>query len=667
MVILLLPAIGYAQKVVDPELKSPALEQRLDDYLKLPSDADVESKQFLAEIIDDVSEKTPIMTRVRAMSYWAGELSYEEDFEAAYQVLNDLSEPVENSGAIDPQAELLATRVDLLTRQGKRGEAFLLVPKLERLLEQTSSPRIRYYAHNLLASVYTQWERYDTALSNLLSAQQALGEMESTLNTGRRLYLLSQIADIQTRLEQWKSAINTVEENVSTAVAEGFDGIAYNLWFTKYYAQTSSKKYEQSLESLAKAFAIAEKHDFMADQVIILNNFGDAYMKLGQYEKGIAHLQEAKALAKQTDYQEMAATIDFNLGYIAVKQGDSLGIKQMEQMLKKFRETLPDSELEVVLGEMADAYGLVGNYQAQAKLLKERIDLKQELLQQSQSENLATLQAVYKSRDKAQQIDLLEQQNELKEQQIQNNKQRQLIWLLLAIVGLVSIALVVMLYLKSKRANQLLNKANEQLADQSQRDPLTGLWNRRALQEAMQSRSKLQQTSTDGLILLDIDYFKKINDVYGHAIGDTVLKEIARRLQNVCRGSDRLIRWGGEEFLFYVKDIDLEQLRQFAARILHAVGTDPIKVDKHMIQMTATVGFIQLPFAGVSEEFVNWERTLQIADMALYTGKAHGRNRACGVAGLNVDYETAKHALENDFSEAIEQGWVSIVTIPGPK
>ncbi|MGM0526319.1 MAG: tetratricopeptide repeat-containing diguanylate cyclase [Pseudomonadota bacterium] len=667
MVILLLPAIGYAQKVVHAELKSTELEQRLDDYLKLPRDSEVESKQFLAEIVDEVNAETPFMTRVRAMSYWAGELGYEENFEAAYEVLDELKETVENSEVIDVQAELLATRVDLLTQEGKRGEAFLLVPKLERLLEQTSSPRVRYYAHNLLASVYTQWERYDTALSNLLSAQQSLGEMESSLNTGRRLYLLSQIADIQTRLEQWQSAINTVEENVSTAIAEGFDGIAYNLWFTKYYAEVSSEKYEQSIESLSKAYAIAEAEGFLSEQVVILNNFGDAYMKLGQYEKGIEHLNEAKELAAETGYEEMTATIDFNLGYIAVQQGDSLGIKQMEEMLRGFRETLPESELEFVLGEMADAYGLVGNYQAQAELLKERIDLKQEILQQSQAENLATLQAVYKSRDKAQQIELLEQQNELKEQQIQNNQQRQLIWLLLAVVGLVSIALVVMLYLKSKRANQLLNKANEQLADQSQRDPLTGLWNRRALQEAMQNRSQLQHSSTDGLILLDIDYFKKINDVYGHAIGDIVLKEIARRLQNVCRGSDRLIRWGGEEFLFYVKDIDLEQLQQLAARVLHGVGTDPIKVEKHTIQMTATVGFIQLPFAGVSEDFIDWERTLQIADMALYTGKAHGRNRACGVTGLNVDYDTAKEALENDFSEAIEQGWVSIVTIPGPK
>ncbi len=87
---------------------------------------------------------------------------------------------------------------------------------------------------------------------------------------------------------------------------------------------------------------------------------------------------------------------------------------------------------------------------------------------------------------------------------------------------------------------------------------------------------------------------------------------------------------------------------------------------EELIHVTTTIGFSQLPFAGVSEDQVDWERALQIADMALYTGKTQGRNRACGVTALHVDYQQARKALEHDLSEAVEQNWVELTTIKGP-
>ena len=267
---------------------------------------------------------------------------------------------------------------------------------------------------------------------------------------------------------------------------------------------------------------------------------------------------------------------------------------------------------------------------------------------------------------------MLERQNELKQQLLEINEQRNLIWLLLGIVAVFAALFVFLMYRKARRANLRLKEANNLLADQSRRDPLTGLWNRRALQEEMEARKQHGErreaaAHSDGLILLDIDFFKRINDKYGHAAGDKVLIEISQRLQKECRASDKLIRWGGEEFLFLVRNVSSADLEEMSERILKAIAKEPIAYEGQEIFVTTTIGFIRLPFADIPEHEMDWEKVLQVADMALYTGKAHGRNRACGVTDLYVEYGTARSVLESDLSEALNKNWISMVTIEGPE
>ncbi|HAD47927.1 MAG TPA: hypothetical protein DCF92_03715, partial [Idiomarina sp.] len=161
------------------------------------------------------------MSVVRAKAYYASQLFYNEESKRAYSLLDALKQQVNASGLVDAQAEVLATRMDLLNIEGKRGDAFLLVPELERLLKQTLTPRVRFYGYNLLSSIYVDWRRYEDALKHLLAAQTALNQMDSALNQGRRLYLLTSMAGIQNSLEQWSAAIETVNSAVSEAQQAG--------------------------------------------------------------------------------------------------------------------------------------------------------------------------------------------------------------------------------------------------------------------------------------------------------------------------------------------------------------------------------------------------------------------------------------------------------------
>jgi diguanylate cyclase (GGDEF)-like protein len=122
--------------------------------------------------------------------------------------------------------------------------------------------------------------------------------------------------------------------------------------------------------------------------------------------------------------------------------------------------------------------------------------------------------------------------------------------------------------------------------------------------------------------LLDIDYFKTINDTYGHAAGDRVLVEISRRLRATVRDSDILGRWGGEEFLVVFTDADPEAGRVGSERIRLAIAREPVALGPDVsVWVTVSVGV-----AGRAPDARLSDGTLAAADGALYEAKAGGRN-----------------------------------------
>ncbi|MDA6067967.1 diguanylate cyclase [Idiomarina abyssalis] len=649
------------------------MEERLDEYLSTFGAEEGESKTILFDVLDKVSSKTPVATRARAKSYEAFWYYYEGETELAFEKIDELLALAENSELADVKAEARATQVELLQADGKQGEAFLLISDVEIPLANTRMPRVRYYAHNLISRIYADWNRYDDALRHLLLAQQAVNETNNERTQIRKQYLDYSIAIIQSELKNWDGALKTINEAISNAKKNGLEYDLPNFYLHKSNVEAEMGDRDASLISLRKAYDVAIKDDRKYLIPVLLNNYGDHYMYEENWEEARSHLQEALELAKEVDDKWMAQTIHFNLGFIKVHEGDAeSGLEEMREAVEFYREEDIKTEVEGLLGELAEAYELAGQHQKQAETLKQQMELMEELYQSDQQQNLANLQQLYESKDKEQQIELLERQNELKQQLLEINEQRNLIWLLLGIVAVFAALFVFLMYRKARRANLRLKEANNLLADQSRRDPLTGLWNRRALQEEMEARKQHGErreaaAHSDGLILLDIDFFKRINDKYGHAAGDKVLIEISQRLQKECRASDKLIRWGGEEFLFLVRNVSSADLEEMSERILKAIAKEPIAYEGQEIFVTTTIGFIRLPFADIPEHEMDWEKVLQVADMALYTGKAHGRNRACGVTDLYVEYSTARSVLESDLSEALNKNWISMVTIEGPQ
>jgi diguanylate cyclase (GGDEF)-like protein len=165
--------------------------------------------------------------------------------------------------------------------------------------------------------------------------------------------------------------------------------------------------------------------------------------------------------------------------------------------------------------------------------------------------------------------------------------------------------------------------AREQLRFMAMHDSLTRVLNRVAFFEMFEhevARARRRSTSL-ALIMADVDHFKQINDQFGHLGGDTVLREIARRMSSTLRASDAMGRYGGEEFVIVAPDCTGADAMTLADRFRAAVCADPIEVGQGVVTVTMSLG------AAATRDMDLSDQLLRAADEALYKAKQGGRNR----------------------------------------
>lgn len=187
------------------------------------------------------------------------------------------------------------------------------------------------------------------------------------------------------------------------------------------------------------------------------------------------------------------------------------------------------------------------------------------------------------------------------------------------------------LYQQLYELNQRLLFAQHELQHQATHDALTGIYNRGAILEHMEAqlaRAKRQNKAL-GVIMLDVDHFKQINDTYGHHAGDAVLKTIADRMKECLREYDYIGRYGGEEFLVVLGDADYETAIMIAERINQAIGDGAIAFGDKRLAVTISAGVT------VAENCteLDADKITLAADQELYKAKSNGRNRvkACRI------------------------------------
>jgi diguanylate cyclase (GGDEF)-like protein len=232
--------------------------------------------------------------------------------------------------------------------------------------------------------------------------------------------------------------------------------------------------------------------------------------------------------------------------------------------------------------------------------------------------------------------------------------------------------------LVSARTNELAI-ANSDLERLSITDPLTGLKNRRYLEfsiaedlararrrfQAIQSdwRNNKEDIANISFLVIDIDHFKLVNDNYGHAAGDRVLRQMGAVLTSVTRESDTTVRWGGEEFLIIARGSKENDAGTLAERIRKKVALTSFSIsNEKAIALTCSIGFSSWPFFNFEPEALRWQEILTLADRGLYLAKNNGRNAWIGITA-RVEYQgdTGIEVLDN-LCAAEADGIISIQT-----
>jgi diguanylate cyclase (GGDEF)-like protein len=192
-----------------------------------------------------------------------------------------------------------------------------------------------------------------------------------------------------------------------------------------------------------------------------------------------------------------------------------------------------------------------------------------------------------------------------------------------------------------------LQRKNLELQEISFTDALTGVWNRRYLEEILAAEagqvlrnyerargSEIRKMDHRDLvfIMVDMDFFKEVNDLYGHPAGDRLLQLAAQRLSTVVRKSDVLVRWGGEEFLIMSRSTDPGGTPAFCSRVLEVMSSEPFDLSHGVVlRKTCSVGWAAYPWCRTAFDALCAEESIALADAALYRAKSFGRNQGVGI------------------------------------
>lgn len=650
--------------------QDPALEAELDAVIDTgfyPPD-----RSRFARFYRTVDQNTPVRTYARATSYRAFELAMaDNDFEQAFALVDDIRQraTMDDGTVVDEVLlEALVTEVQLLFLSHDIPAAMSKVPTILLALETVDDPRLSFFSYHLIARIKQQNSQYEDALHNFMKAYDVITRTDHAHTDRRRIFLGLNIARIHAELRNDTAALTIAENAIELALNTGLHARLPDLYLVRGYIQGRDIPTDEALQSYYQAIEWAKQTDDVRARLVGINNAGSVLLRMERYSEARQVLIEGVESSEQFGRVRDADIMQFNLAYIDVLEGKyEQGLAGMEAATTRYREYARLAEVADWLEFMAHAYQLAGQYERQAQTLLEQRTMRESIFRIEREKALSELRLRYETEEKGQQIRLLQQQSKLQQGQLENQRLQQRSVMLLIVITLLTAALCFFAYRNARRTNEQLNKANQTLHDQSIHDSLTGLLNRRFVQQQI-NEYQARPGEKDALFLIDIDFFKQINDNYGHDGGDQVLVELASRLKTICRQGDSVVRWGGEEFLLVLRSVTNDDLPEFAQRLHTAVSGKPFMYQGSPVDVTATTGFITLPLDGLGAgQPMTLEKALQVADLLLYYGKSHGRNQITGIIAVSASPDDRMYeALLNDIERVVSSAKTTLVRVEGP-
>lgn len=590
--------------------RDPALEQRLSSTLGVglaPRDRDA-----LRTILSELDDQTPVATYARARAYEALALAIHD------HLIEDALEIIDTTLGHDDITNHPIARAELVNAKGEIYIHAQMREALGQLLPELMEPgiddaRVYYHRLHLIGRSYEFIHDYEQALTYLLRAHEVVMTIEDEHLQRRRQFLNLHVARTHARLRHFDRARQTLDNTIEESYRYGLEGRLPELYMVRgFVIQVTEGPNEAAEADFLKATQAPEGEPVGRTQMLAFNNLGALNLHNGNYEAAERYFEKGVAIAQAISNTYELHIMLFNQGYVMVKQGEfEPGLAIMETAFEDFSQTAPPSSQADMLNYLADAYQTAGNMERELEVVRQQLALREASYRAERERVVGELQVRYDAQEAALRIQWLEQESALREARLAEQQRNQR-WIgLLSIFLFVALAFALLAMRRVRKLNTQLYLANKELTELSNRDPLTQLYNRRALFNFPEQRGDL-------IILFDLDNFKSINDQFGHDIGDQVLLSVSQRLTAALRAEDLVVRWGGEEFLIVIRRVNDVGIDVIKNKIRDAIIHTPFP----NIEVNASGGAVYM--AGRTD---TWQDAIQRADDLLYQAKQGGRGQ----------------------------------------
>lgn len=521
-------------------------------------------------------------------------------------------------------AGLLEMRAAMQRGRAQYGAASADAQRLGELAKRSNDPGLAADAAFLQGSIEAEQGQFAAALDRFHAARRRLEGIDRPVELAR---IFNAIGVTHNFTGDQARAREYFQRAVDVARDAGAQGAAATYLGNLSLAVAELEGPGAAMPMLREVLQLSEESGAETTATMARANLCDQLVKLEQHDEAettcLAALEEVDRM-REARWQ---AGIRLTLGHLRRDGG------RLEEAVDWYREALAIASASVptiedeVLASLSEALEDLGQTAEALALARQRLALRDQQRHSERRELVEELEVRYEVERSEADLELLRLQSALQATELQQRNMMLIALLIgLAITLVAAIGAVRSYWITTRLKRDLATRNSEleeavaEITDLARHDSLTGLFNRRAMEELGQHEVKRQQRHREPLsvMLMDVDFFKSINDRFGHAVGDQVLQGLASLLQENLRDTDLVGRWGGEEFLCILPKTDLAEAEHSAHRIQSALAAAPMQAAGDTVRLTVT--------CGIAAVDTRLDEAIKRADQAMYRGKHEGRN-----------------------------------------
>lgn len=525
------------------------------------------------------------------------------------------------------QGEAELERVIEFMEVGGFDEAFHRVSKVTEIAKQEEYLHLLARAMKWRGNIYVEASEYSKAMEDYRAALDVFTKQNDQLQQAR---VLSNISTVYFRLEEWEKANKYSQRAFKLIDQERFDnpGVKTMLHINAGIIAKNLNNLKLESEHLRAAIELSTEKGSRYSQIYALSNLVALLLHEGKIDMAITSAQHCLALAKEVSDKVGILYCKEAIAETLLKQeryDEALLLAQ--NVLTQFEEKNNRKKALLMKAFIAQIYEESGNDKQALMLYKQYMNEEKDYLFDERRKQLFALQESYETKNKETEIELLKYENALNTARLSQQQMLDKLWILVVLVFCLVIYILFRRYMSVSKINFSLRRSNATLASQSLEDPLTRLHNRRYLEQWLENAEHDNQLEAYDLVVIvvDVDHFKKVNDTYGHDVGDEVLTAVAHRLSRNARSeNDLVVRWGGEEFVLILALDPEADIEIVLNRLRESVSFTPVICANHELTVTVSIGATGCIKS--SEIYQQWSTALSRSDAALYDAKMSGRN-----------------------------------------